>query len=231
LVESAAVEETGTLSLAAVEGIGTSSLAAVGSAELEHLTMHQVDSPREKKGRRGIVMHLQGAARILSTGQPTSSTARDHRAATDMIEAIDRHDERDNSTEVIGRRDERANSIEVTDLHDERGSLMPHARSHITEPTSPTTSTYTSTVLVLDLKAKHLARVIKREVPNIPSGQSVYSTKERNQPHTHTANDSRATQQRAQAVIRESLTADQTHCPTPQQLPSSYMDILALSLP
>jgi hypothetical protein len=218
LVESAAVEETGTLSLAAVEGIGTSSLAAVGSAELEHLTMHQVDSPREKKGRRGIVMRLQGAARILSTGQPTSSTARDHRAATDMIEAIDRHDERDNSTEV-------------TDLHDERGSLMPHARSHITEPTSPTTSTYTSTVLVLDLKAKHLARVIKREVPNIPSGQSVYSTKERNQPHTHTANDSRATQQRAQAVIRESLNADQTHCPTPQQLPSSYMDILALSLP
>jgi hypothetical protein len=218
LGESAAVEETGTLSLAAVEGIGTSSLAAVGSAELEHLTMHQVDSPREKRGRRGIVMHLQGAARILSTGQPTSSTARDHRAATDMIEAIDRHDERDNSTEVIGRRDE-------------RGSLMPHARSHITEPTSPTTSTYTSTVLVLDLKEKHLARVIKREVPNILSGQSVYSTKERIQPHTHTENDSRATQQRAQAAIRESLTADQTHCPTPQQLPSSYMDILALSLP
>jgi hypothetical protein len=167
---------------AAVEETGTSSLAAVDLAESDHLAMPRVGSPKqERRGHRGIVMRFQGVARIRSTRLETSSTVREgpatrvtteHRAATVTNEAVDRHAVR-------------VNLIEVTDLHDVRDSSIPHARSHITEPTSPTTSTCTSTVPVLDLRWKHLVLAMKKQGLNVQSDHSVFSTGQMHQPHTH----------------------------------------------
>jgi hypothetical protein len=232
---SAAVEEIGTTSLAAVEEIGNSSLAAVDLVGSDHLAMHRVGSPKqERRDHRGIVMRFQGVLRIdpLVQEGPATRATTEHRAATVTNEAIARH-----AVKV--------NLIEATDRRDARDNSMPHARSHTTEHTTPTTSTYTLIARILDLRRNHLVRAMKREGLNVKRDHSVFSTEQTHQPHTHPDLDGfrqtspassrdgrmmRLLEERGQSALGVCLSADLIHYPTLQQLPSLFMDSLASPL-